>query len=113
VAAQLRKAPTPAPYSLLTRHGILRERFADTLTDALRAAVLRRTGYRVDVIEFVESQHTPRNTLLRAVRTGGARGHATDAARAAAQELAELTALWHVRPALLDRLDGLDAPDGA
>jgi SAM-dependent methyltransferase len=114
VAAQLRKAPTPAPYSLLTRHGILRERFADTLTDALRAAVLRRTGYRVDVIEFVESQHTPRNTLLRAVRTGGVRGHATtNAARAAAQELAELTALWQVRPALLDRLDGLDAPDGA
>ena len=36
VAAQLRRAPTPAPYAALTRHGILRERFADTLTDALR-----------------------------------------------------------------------------
>ena len=70
VAAQLRRAPTPAPYALLTRHGILRERFADTLTDALRAGVLRLLGYRVDVIEFVESQHTPRNTLLRATRTG-------------------------------------------
>ncbi|MGH3371766.1 MAG: class I SAM-dependent methyltransferase, partial [Nocardioidaceae bacterium] len=53
VAAQLRRTPTPAPYSLLTRHGILRERFADTLTDALRAGVLRLLGYRVDVIEFV------------------------------------------------------------
>ena len=70
IAAQLRRNPTPAPYSLLTRHGILRERFADTLTDALRASILRVLGYRVDVVEFVESKHTPRNTLLRAVRTG-------------------------------------------
>ena len=66
IAAQLRKAPTPAPYAVLTRHGILRERFADTLTDALRASLLRRVGYRVDVVQFVESAHTPRNTMLRA-----------------------------------------------
>ena len=71
IAAQLRQAPTPAPYSVLTRHGILRERFADTLTDGVRASLLRLEGYRVDVVEFVGSEHTPRNTLLRAVRTGG------------------------------------------
>ena len=71
IAAQLRRNPTPAPYALLTRHGILRERFADTLTDAVRASLLRLQGYRVDVMQFVESKHTPRNTLLRAVRTGG------------------------------------------
>ena len=59
VAAQLRRTPTPPPYTLLTRSGILRERFADTLTDALRAAVLRLLGYRVDVIDFVDSKHTP------------------------------------------------------
>jgi hypothetical protein len=56
---------------MLTRHGILRERLADTLTDALRASLMRLSGYRVDVVQFVESQHTPRNTMLRAVRTGG------------------------------------------
>ncbi|GAB2873343.1 SAM-dependent methyltransferase [Myroides odoratimimus subsp. xuanwuensis] len=70
IAAQLRRSPTPAPYSLLTRHGILRERFADTLTDALRASLMRLQGYRVDVVEFVGSEHTPRNTMLRAIRTG-------------------------------------------
>ena len=70
IAAQLRRSPTPAPYAMLTRHGILRERFADTLTDALRASLLRLQGYRVDVMQFVESKHTPRNTMLRAVRTG-------------------------------------------
>ena len=96
VAAQLRRAPTPAPYSSLTRHGILRERFADTLTDALRATLLRREGYRVDVVEFVESAHTPRNTLLRAVRTPGS----TDAARGAAREYDELLGTWGVHPRL-------------
>ncbi|WP_134767011.1 SAM-dependent methyltransferase [Nocardioides sp. 1609] len=70
IAAQLRRADTPAPYGELTRHGILRERLADTLTDGLRASLLRQEGYRVDVVQFVESQHTPRNTMLRAVRTG-------------------------------------------
>ena len=42
------------------------------LTDALRAALLRLNGYRVDVVEFVDSAHTPRNLLLRARRTGAA-----------------------------------------
>jgi SAM-dependent methyltransferase len=99
VAAQLRRAPTPAPYSMLTRYGILRERFADTLTDAMRAAVLRLLGYRVDVVEFVESQHTPRNTLLRAVRTG-----AEPSAEARA-EFESLTATWGVHPKLAELLD--------
>ncbi|MDX6301178.1 MAG: hypothetical protein QOF53_2392 [Nocardioidaceae bacterium] len=98
VAAQLRRGPTPAPYSLLTRNGILRERFADTLTDAMRAAVLRTVGYRVDVIDFVDSKHTPRNTLLRAVRTGAA---GSDRVRG---ELDELTRTWSVRPKLAELL---------
>ncbi|MEP7091151.1 MAG: SAM-dependent methyltransferase [Nocardioidaceae bacterium] len=98
VAAQLRRTPSPAPYTLLTRSGILRERFADTLTDAMRAAVLRQVGYRVDVIDFVDSRHTPRNTLLRAVRTG-APGSAEGR-----RELAELTEAWSVRPRLAELL---------
>lgn len=93
IAAQLRATPAPEPYAVLTRHGILRERFADTLTDALRATLLRREGYRVDVVEFVESAHTPRNTLLRAVRTGGRNDDA-------AGEYAALVAAWGVRPRL-------------
>ncbi|MGX7676537.1 class I SAM-dependent methyltransferase [Plantactinospora sp. DSM 117369] len=70
LAAQLRAHPAPGPYDLLVRQGILRERFADVLTDALRAALLRLHGYRVEVVEFVDSQHTPRNLLLRARHTG-------------------------------------------
>lgn len=95
IAAQLRKAPTPAPYSMLTRHGILRERFADTLTDALRASLLRLSGYRVEVVQFVESQHTPRNTMLRAIRTGSpVKGGSVK------KEYDELVAEWGVHPKL-------------
>ncbi len=98
VALQLRRTTTPAPYAMLTRHGILRERFADTLTDALRAAVLRQVGYRVEVMEFVESKHTPRNTLVRATRTG------TPAREGAREELDQLLGTWGVRPKLAELL---------
>ncbi len=100
IAAQLRTHPTPAPYAMLTRHGILRERFADTLTDGLRSSLLRVAGYRVDVMQFVGSQHTPRNTLLRGVRTGGP---ADDAS--ARREYDELVATWGVRPRLGELLE--------
>jgi SAM-dependent methyltransferase len=96
VAAQLRGRPAPAPYGMLTRHGILRERLADTLTDAVRASLLRQQGYRVDVVQFVESRHTPRNTMLRAIRTGAAPDPAVVA------EYAELVAAWQVRPRLAE-----------
>ncbi|MGI8536353.1 MAG: class I SAM-dependent methyltransferase [Mycobacteriales bacterium] len=97
---QLKETGTvPAPYGLLARHGIVRERFADVLTDALRAGILRLHGYRVDVIEFVGSQHTPRNTLLRAVRTGAA------PTPELVEEYEQLVAAWQVRPALAAALD--------
>ncbi|MGQ7297211.1 class I SAM-dependent methyltransferase [Quadrisphaera sp. KR29] len=81
---------------------ILRERFADVLTDSLRAAALRARGYRVDVVEFVDSRHTPRNALLRAVRPD--RPERAAAREAAQRELEELAASWSVRPAIADRL---------
>ena len=101
VAAQLRRAPTPAPYAMLTRHGILRERLADTLTDALRATLMRLRGYRVDVVQFVESKHTPRNTLLRATRTG-----APVKGGSLRREYDDLVTTWGIRPRLAELLDG-------
>ncbi len=100
VSAQLRQQPTPPGYDLLTRDGILRERLADTLTDALRASLLRLEGYRVEVAEFVDSAHTPRNTLLRAVRTRGG----SSAGSTAAADYDALVATWRLRPALAERL---------
>jgi SAM-dependent methyltransferase len=100
IQRQLATVAAPQPYGSLNRHGILRERFADVLTDAARAELLRLLGYRVEVVEFVESKHTPRNTLLRAVRTGAA----PDPARAA--EYIELISEWGLEPALQARLSG-------
>ncbi|MFI6128119.1 class I SAM-dependent methyltransferase [Micromonospora sp. NPDC051141] len=94
LAAQLRARPAPGPDGLLTRQGILRERFADVLTDALRAGLLRLHGYRAEVVEFVDSQHTPRNLLIRARRTAGS---PTDGQRA---EYRELVDRWGVTPRL-------------
>ncbi len=96
---QLGRATTPDPYALLTRQGILRERFADVLTDALRAEVLRLLGYRVEVIEFIGSRHTPRNSLIRAVRTDAP----VNAKRA--RDYLDLTETWQVRPRLQDLLE--------
>ena len=94
IQAQLRSHPTPGAYSMITRHGILRERLGDILTDAFRAALMRMAGYRVEVVEFVPSQHTPRNTMLRAIRTGAP----PDAAVTA--QYTELVETWGVRPHL-------------
>ena len=52
--------------------GLLRRSYADALTDALRVEVLRACGYEVAVVEFVASEHTPKNLLLRAHRKGDA-----------------------------------------
>jgi SAM-dependent methyltransferase len=51
----------------LLRHGTLRERFAAEVTDAARAQLLGAVGYDVQVVEFIELEHTPKNILLRAV----------------------------------------------
>ena len=59
----------PEPWPLVTKHGILKERLADILTDSIRAQILRLLGYRTDVIEFIGGEHTPKNLLIRAVNT--------------------------------------------
>jgi SAM-dependent methyltransferase len=96
IAAQLRAGDSQSAGAnqALVRHAILRERFADVLTDALRSALLRLHGYRVDVVEFIDSAHTPRNVLVRARRTGAP---ATDAQRA---EYDALILQWGVTPRL-------------
>ena len=95
VQRQLRDgAGPPSPYGVVARHGILRERLADVLTDTFRATLLRLVGYRVEVIEFVGGEHTPRNVMIRAVRTQAL------ASPAVAAEHRALTEAWGVTPAL-------------
>lgn len=79
----------------LLKHGILRERLAALVTDALRAQWLELSGYSVQVLEFVESEHTPKNLLIRAVR----QDHMPDSARREA-EYASFRDFWSAHPAL-------------
>jgi hypothetical protein len=89
----------PEPWSLLTRNGIMKERLGDLLTDALRMQIMKLRGYRVEAIEFVGGEHTPRNLMIRAVKTGAL----ADAADEAKYE--QMLALWKVKPALATLLN--------
>jgi hypothetical protein len=58
----------PEPIAPLLEHGLFKERFAEWLTDGLRLLRLEEAGYRVTVAEFVDTEHTPKNVLISAVR---------------------------------------------
>ncbi|MFN8528310.1 MAG: SAM-dependent methyltransferase [Anaerolineae bacterium] len=92
--AQLHDHPAPVPFAPVLRYGILHERMGDLLTDTFRAQTLRMHGYRTDVIEFVGDEHTPRNVMIRAVKTN-AQGDSR-----AAQEYEGLKTFWGVTPYL-------------
>jgi SAM-dependent methyltransferase len=107
LAGQL-EADGGTPAALL-EHGIVRERFAALATDALRAKLLEAVGYRTQIVEFVDLEHTAKNVLIRAVRrrTGG------DPA-GALQEYRELRDSLGVSPYLERALeDRLVRADGA
>ena len=53
---------------LLLGHGILKERTSALLTDAIRASVLEDMGYEVDLLEFIDFAHSPKNLMIRAVK---------------------------------------------
>ena len=96
--AQLDRRTTPPGFEALVRHGIIRERLGDLLTDTVRADLLASRGYRTDVIEFVAGEHTAKNLMIRAIA-----GAAHD--RAATARVDDLVTRWGVRPALLDRFE--------
>lgn len=84
----------PDGAAAVLRHGILQQRTADILTDALRALALRILGYRTDVVEFVSPEHTARNLMIRAAR-GLAPGDPAFVA-----EYRDLCRFWGVTPYL-------------
>lgn len=92
VQAQMKEIPEP--WSLITRHGIMKERLGDLLTDALRMQIMKLRGYRVEAIEFIGGEHTPRNLMIRAVKTGA------KADEIEQRKYEELVGLWKIKPAL-------------
>ena len=60
----------PAPLAPVLAHGIMAERLAEWATDGLRSLFLEWAGYRTKTIEFVSTEHTPKNLMIAAVRDG-------------------------------------------
>ncbi len=92
---------SPEPWAALTKFGLMRERLGDLLTDSLRATILRIAGYRVEVIEFIGGEHTPRNLMIRAVKSD-ASPEAIDM-----QRYQEICSQWGITPALESKLPRL------
>lgn len=53
------------------KYGLIKERMAALLTDALRAEILESKGYQVQILEFIDMEHTPKNILIRGVKKNG------------------------------------------
>ena len=62
----------------LLKHGILRERFSAMATDALRGQLLESLGYRTQIIEFIDLEHTAKNLLFRAIRSNSTQAHCAE-----------------------------------
>ncbi len=88
------------PFEPVFRHGILKQRMGDMLTDAFRALILRMLGYKTDVVEFVSPEHTDKNLMIRAVKRGQ-----QDTAQFV-QEYLNLKTYWRVTPYLETLLSG-------
>lgn len=77
------------------KYGLIRERVSALITDALRADLLERQGYRVQILEFIDMEHTPKNLMIRAVKESRMRKPEKNAA-----SLEEVMDFLHVDPTL-------------
>ena len=80
-------------HSPILKHGILNERFCAILTDGLRGLKLEEQGYEVAMIEFTSLEHTSKNIMIRAVKTGKKKP-------AAGEEYRRLKEYWNVNPTI-------------
>ncbi len=83
------------------QYGIIRERMAALFTDALRAKLLEAEGYQVQILEFIDMEHTPKNLLIRAVKKRNRKGgtehsQAGDATERLMKELHVEPTLWRL-----------------
>ena len=66
---ELNRTMACEPLAGALKYGIIRERTAALMTDAMRAQLLELAGYQTQLLEFIEMEHTPKNILIRAVRS--------------------------------------------
>jgi SAM-dependent methyltransferase len=75
----------------ILKHGILKEKIASIITDSLRGNVLEIMGYKVQLIEFIDMEHTPKNILIRAIRK-------KDRNYKEVAEYVEFKKIWNITP---------------
>ncbi len=68
---QMKKEKKQHELSALFSYGLIQERSAALFTDAIRAEILKEQGYQVQLLEFIDMEHTPKNILIRAVKPVG------------------------------------------
>ena len=85
--------PDSSPFACLVRHGLVRERFAALVTDAIRGELLEQAGYNVQMLEFIDMSHTPKNLLIRAVKKRQADIASPDGQKSASRSTARKSAL--------------------
>lgn len=93
-------------FAPILRHGALKERMGDVLTDSFRVLILRIMGYQTDIIEFVNTENTNRNLLIRAVKS------TETADKKIIEEYVNLKKIWKVKP-YLEKLLILQFPAAA
>ncbi len=94
---ELNRQIQPESLSILSRYGIVQERFSALATDAIRANLLEYCGYKTQLLEFIDFSHTPKNILIRAVF----RDHTPEAhRRKVLEETRRLMEQFHFSPTL-------------
>ena len=102
--AQMQKGLLP----ILSRYGIVKERTAALMTDAVRANLLTACGYKAQLVEFVDMEHTPKNIMIRACKAGVS----PSARKKALAEVDELCGAFGFAPALRELLREQNALEG-
>ncbi|MGN1343636.1 MAG: class I SAM-dependent methyltransferase [Traorella sp.] len=84
-------------FSLFTKYGLLKERMAAILTDEIRANLLESESYKVQVLEFIDMSHSPKNVLLRCIKSSHIR---EEKKQKALQEVEKVIEEFHLEPTL-------------
>lgn len=99
---ELRSVMASNALSPITDFGVLADRYASLATDALRAALMTAVGYKTQVLEFIETEHTPKNVLIRCVRDSEA--VSTEQQTAAIKQVRQLRDSLGVPPLSLEQM---------
>ena len=89
------------PFAAIMKHGILKRRLADVLTDGVRCLILEQEGYDTSIMEYISPLETPKNLLIKAYKTGKRSSKAES-------ELTDLILKLNYAPALYRYLNDLD-----